>query len=281
MLRRELADETGWDRFWEEIQGALHVEELIARDYRELEHWHHFGWCDVCARASRFRCDWSSAEGGVPNFRERLVCEHCALNARQRLVVRLTRELVTAEGPGEIAKSIYLYEQVTPLYRVLKGVENAEVVGSEYLGHDIPRGTYHEGVRHEDALQLSFSDGGFDLIVSNDVYEHVPDIELALREARRVLRPGGSLLATLPFHFSPKTERRARLLTDGQVEHLAPPQYHGNPLSAQGSLVFYDFGWDLLDLCRGAGFKNPRFIAVHSFFHAYLGMAGLALLADA
>lgn len=47
--------------------------------------------------------------------------------------------------------------------------------------------------------------------------------------------------------------------------------------------MFYGFGWDLLDLCREAGFANARFIGVHSFFHAYLGVeewAGFVLMAN-
>jgi SAM-dependent methyltransferase len=43
---------------------------------------------------------------------------------------------------------------------------------------------------------LPFPDGGFDLVVTNDVLQHVPEDEVApsLREIRRVLAPGGTLL---------------------------------------------------------------------------------------
>lgn len=48
---------------------------------------------------------------------------------------------------------------------------------------------------------------------------------------------------------------RARL-TDGKVEHVLPPAFHGNPVSADGSLVFTDFGWDLLNVMKDAGFSE-------------------------
>jgi ubiquinone/menaquinone biosynthesis C-methylase UbiE len=51
------------------------------------------------------------------------------------------------------------------------------------------RVTAHEG----DAAALPFPDGAFDFVVAVQVYEYVPDIERALAEAYRVLRPGGRL----------------------------------------------------------------------------------------
>jgi ubiquinone/menaquinone biosynthesis C-methylase UbiE len=47
----------------------------------------------------------------------------------------------------------------------------------------------HEG----DAATLPFPDGTFDFVTVVQVYEYVPDIQRALAEASRVLRPGGRL----------------------------------------------------------------------------------------
>lgn len=45
-------------------------------------------------------------------------------------------------------------------------------------------------------------DGSFDMVFSNSVLEHIPDIEPVLSEAGRVLRPGGSFVFTVPSeHF--------------------------------------------------------------------------------
>ena len=44
-----------------------------------------------------------------------------------------------------------------------------------------------------DAAALPFDDESFDLVVSYAVLQRMPNLEAALREARRVLRPGGSL----------------------------------------------------------------------------------------
>jgi arsenite methyltransferase len=78
-----------------------------------------------------------------------------------------------------------------------------------------------------DALALPFGDEQFDVAVSTQVYEYVDDIERALAEARRVLRPGGRLLVldtdwdSIVWHSSDR-ERMDRVLAAWN-EHLADP----------------------------------------------------------
>jgi SAM-dependent methyltransferase len=49
-----------------------------------------------------------------------------------------------------------------------------------------------------DAAALPFADESFDLVMSTDVWEHIPDHEAVAREAFRVCRPGGRLLVAVP-----------------------------------------------------------------------------------
>ena len=78
-----------------------------------------------------------------------------------------------------------------------------------------------------DALALPFGDEQFDVVVSTQVYEYVDDIEGALAEARRVLRPGGRLLVldtdwdSIVWH-SRDRERMEHVLAAWN-EHLADP----------------------------------------------------------
>ena len=93
-----------------------------------------------------------------------------------------------------------------------------------------------------------------------------------MSECCRILKPGGRMLATFPFFRSTagRTVQRARL-EGGAVRHLLPEQYHGNPLSEKGSLVFYDYGWDFLDMCREAGFSDAYALA---YYDAKMGHVG-------
>ena len=164
----------------------------------------------------------------------------------------------------------YAYEQVTQFYSELSK-KSHRIIGSEFLGDDFQRGQYYGGVRHEDATNLSFSNESFNLLIANDVFEHVPTIEKAFMEAHRVLAEGGRLLFSVPFDISSLQTTRRAILDDGQLQHLLEPVYHGNPVSEKGSLVFYDFGWDILDHCANAGFKDAYMLYYYSTTNALMG----------
>lgn len=53
--------------------------------------------------------------------------------------------------------------------------------------------TQRVSLQHMDAKQLPFEDGRFCCVMSNSIVHHIPHPETALREAVRVLAPGGSI----------------------------------------------------------------------------------------
>lgn len=59
-----------------------------------------------------------------------------------------------------------------------------------------------EGVRLEECPveKMPFADGAFDAVLLSHVLEHCPNVEVALREVRRVLRDGGLLMVFVPPH---------------------------------------------------------------------------------
>ena len=239
------------------------------------------GYCAPCNMQVSFIVDKRSAvqlheHDWLPNWRERLECPQCRMNSRQRLMATLIKQTLQVKGK----KSVYFMEQVTPIYAwATSTFKNHRIVGSEYLGHEFEGGAVIKGLRHEDVEHLSFTEGALDLIVSNDVFEHVPNPARAFSECVRVLRPGGIMLATIPFHHVADTSEARATLSSKGIEHLLPPMYHGNPVSADGSLVFTDFGWDILGNLRKAGFSNACVEIYASAEHGILGGGQIVFVA--
>jgi arsenite methyltransferase len=104
-----------------------------------------------------------------------------------------------------------------------------------------------------DALALPYSDGSFDVVVSTQVYEYVPDIPRAFAELRRVVRAGGRVLVmdtdwdSVVWHVADR-ERHRRIMRAWD-EHLADPHL---PCTLPGQL-------------RRAGFRVVRRTVVPLF----------------
>jgi SAM-dependent methyltransferase len=225
------------------------------------------GSCHVCNKEVVFKVD-SPADGDAVNWRETLKCPECGLINRWRSCLHVFESLCEPTQKDRI----YLTETLSPVYQNLAG-RFPLLVSSEYFpdsefGEMVP--THVMPVRNEDVTQLSFDDSSLDIILCFDVLEHVPEYRSALKEFYRVLGKGGQLILSVPFSHDQKTLVRARLDAAGNIEHLVEPCYHGDPLSAQGVLSYYDFGMDLLDDMRAAGFQENFLVCYYSSQWAYL-----------
>ncbi|GAB4190764.1 MAG: class I SAM-dependent methyltransferase [Wenzhouxiangellaceae bacterium] len=108
---------------------------------------------------------------------------------------------------------------------------------------DQPLGAQIGEFQNQNLEALTLADNSIDLLITQDVFEHVYDPEAALREVARVLKPGGAHLFTIPWKRGQPTTPRVRFEGDDMV-HLKEPEYHGNPISEEGSLVITDWGED-------------------------------------
>jgi hypothetical protein len=240
------------------------------------------GYCWICGRRTDFV--FQHVPGGpMPDWREQLTCTGCSLITRARLGLLLALAPLEALGRGAVP---YITEQVTPLFRWLRDRFPA-TIGSEFVRDrgvaerlglylaQLARG-HAEGLRHEDVTALGLADGSVDAVLSFEVLEHVPRYRAALAEFRRVIRPGGRLVLSVPFiSTNANTVVRAELQEDGSVRHLLPPEYHGDPTAEDGCLAFYNFGWDLLDELRAAGFAEAGLVDAWSPASALLGPLGV------
>ncbi len=187
------------------------------------------------------------------NWREGLAAN--GLNSRLRAVLRVIDGALSGQHASAI--SIYAAEAISPFAMLLRG-RFPRFLGSEYIPSAAARRSLFP-IPHEDLTRLSFPSDSFDVVITNEVLEHVPDLDSALSEMARVLRPGGWHIGTHPFHSRRAHGELRTRLVDGEVINVLPPEYHQDPLdTAGGALVFEIPGWDILARAREAGFQHAR-----------------------
>ncbi len=241
------------------------------------------GVCNICGESTHFACDDPALA------RESLTCAHCLATSRYRSVARglleAFRRLAGVDarslaelpvngvgggvggGPGGAPRRISIYDTQTPfstgasaypipdwlarcswidlhLSTLRPGRERGEKLGERTTNQDLER--------------LTFPDASFDIVITSDVLEHVRLEDRAHREIRRVLRPGGIYLFTVPHFRNGRTLTRVEIVDPddpSRDRHLMEPEYHGNANAEDGrALAYRAYGIDLDERLRELGF---------------------------
>lgn len=228
--------------------------------------------CQAHGMRSAFLGQMSAEEVKVAgdNYREALLSR--GFNPRQRAVLDLLVEAVGGRSIYDVA--LYAHEAVTPLALRLRG-RYPRFLGSEFAASEAERKRIFP-IPGIDITASGLPDSSFDIVLSGDVLEHVPDLDAALRDTARILVQGGRLIASFPFSFQEDTEIKARL-KDGAIEYLTAPEYHGNPMNpGDGSLVFQIPGWAILAAAKRAGFADACMVFWSSMERGFVGGPGMA-----
>lgn len=256
---------------YREMLDYWRYERCLAELYSESKNtvFKYYGKCEVCNSVQALVVDYQGAEEHsgikIPNWRERLTCPNCGCNNRQRFIAH---EIFQRYEPG---MRILMHEQKTHIFSRLQR-ELPTLEGFEYMGRDYVSGAYYDGVRYEDPSNCTFADEEFDIVISSDILELVPDYRAALQETYRILRSGGKFVFTVPFKAnSIETEIRARIQEDTVVFN-GEPLYYPNPIEGYKPLpVYHIFGWDILKVLEECGFRDACGKVYYGIKEGYLG----------
>lgn len=113
-----------------------------------------------------------------------------------------------------------------------------------------------ESLPHQNLEELSYQNNIFDLVITSDILEHVSNPKLAFHEIARVLKLNGYHIFTVPMQdpIPGHTIVRASF-KNGQLIRYHPDRFHGDGHGGR-SLVYSEFGYDILDGLSEAGFTT-------------------------
>jgi hypothetical protein len=188
---------------------------LVRRWYNELTWWAYAGdnvRCNCCDQTFRRFRSWRDDNG-----RPSPMCPRCGSLGRHRV------------------DWLFLSERTDLRHRPIRLLHVAPEPALEQCLERLPNVVYLTAdydsalaMERMDITDIRYPDRCFDAIICNHVLEHVEDDRRAMRELRRVLRPGGWALLQVPvepsrvvtFEDASVTDPRERARVFGQYDHV-------------------------------------------------------------
>lgn len=219
------------------------------------------GKCPICEQKVTFIAH-------NPWLRDYLICMSCYGGSvpRERALMLVIKRLfpnwkelsIHESSPGSAGASAVLSRDCV------------SYVGTQFFA-EVQGGSLVDGTRCENLEATTFPDNSLDLIVTQDVLEHVNYPDRVFRDCFRTLKQGGAHVFTVPTYKHLVNTQRKALYTSEGIEYLSEPEYHLNPVSAEGSLVTFHYGYDLPEKIREWSGLD---VEVFRFCDAYHGLLG-------
>ena len=217
-----------------------------------------FIFCNICGNVRKVKIR-------TENVREDVICKKCGSNSRKRHLAGEILNLINQRnktGYTSLRKirkdsglKVYNVESNGALHHYLKHIN--DYLCSEYFGPYETHGTAKDGILNVDLMNIPFDVNTLDLIISTEVFEHIPDPYKAFREVHRVLKKGGIHVFTVPYDDEGENDVvKAFLNENNEIVYLMEPEYHGDPIrSDEGILVYTVFAKEMQEKLRSMGFK--------------------------
>jgi len=195
-------------RYNKALRRAVKLPRYLGAEYR----------CPVCQVGLRaFKPMWKSYGRDVERFGyvhrhtemetfnlKAFTCPKCDASDRERLIaIYLDGIWPSLEGGDGIR--LFDFAPAYPLSRKIRRYRSIE-----YRSADLSRADVQE---HIDLTDIHYPDASVDIFLCSHILEHIPDDRRAMRELRRILKPGGFGLVLVPLvigidetHEDPKIE---------------------------------------------------------------------------
>lgn len=197
------------------------------------------GYCPCCEKEVTFLATNSW-------LRDSFVCDHCHSIPRERALMIIIEKYY----PNWRALKIH---ESSPTYRgaSLRLKNDAkDYIATQYYPNKAFGSVINDAIS-QDLENQTFADESFDLVISQDVMEHVYDPAKAFSEIERTLKEGGAHIFSVPIiNKHMKSEVWAVKGEDGSPEFLKEAEWHGNPVDSKGSPVTMHWGFDIVDFIK-------------------------------
>lgn len=186
-------------------------------------------FCCFCGKRSPFFMPFGRGDKGLPPLMRVLdvvgsdlnnhLCPKCRSHDRERHLKLYFDTLMLYKNITQ--KSVLHFAPESHFSKYIQAAQPATYIKADLF----PTAS---DIRRVDMLATGFKDGEFDFVIANHVLEHVSDIEAAIKELARVVKPGGFAVFQTPYSkvlattFEDKgiVTTEARLQAYGQEDHV-------------------------------------------------------------
>jgi len=193
-----------------------------------------YGVCPVCNNQTLFLDVY-------PNrLRESFLCIFCNSFSRHRALITVLKNIFPQY------QDLHIYEPAPGGAVSAKLKKECKHYTVSHYFPDVTPGKIEKGFRCENIEETTFNNSIYDIIITQDVFEHILHPNKAFAEIKRILKPDGVHIFTVPLNYDKRTVFRV-VEEKESMKFMEEPIYHGNPIDKKGSLVVTDWGFDLFD----------------------------------
>ena len=197
------------------------------------------GFCPCCERDTHF-------VAYDPWLRDNFRCANCGSIPRNRALIRVLEQYF----PNWTSLAIHESSPSGGGASARLRRSCRRYLASQYFPKE-PFGGKIADFQNEDLESQTFADCTFDIVITQDVLEHVYDPASVFREIARTLKPGGAHVFCVPLVNKHRpTQIWATRNLDGSPNFLYEPDFHGNPVDPRGSPVTMRWGYDIVDFIK-------------------------------